>query len=365
MLSVKDIKFEFDKKIIEKLYSSKYFINTQKILEDNNLGDNVTLRFSHFNNNTYICGIHEVISLLKFSIPKKYHKDIKIYYLEDGSLTNKLDPILIIEGNYKYFGHLENVIDSILSRRTSVYNNCKQIIETIGCERFIFMSDRNDDYSLQQYDGYCAYLAGVKKFVTDSQINLFKEDNEISVLGTIPHALIQQFEGNLLNALLAYQKSFPNNFITALIDYHNDVVSEIKNLKENNFKKLDFVRIDTSKSLVDISLQKEYKNWKDDKSLYGVNPTLIKLVKKTLLSNGFDKTKIIISSGIDLNTIKEYEKQNLPIDIYGVGKFCTTLTTFYTGDIIKTNNVYEAKVGRNENIDHQIKKMNCIHLNEY
>ena len=122
------------------------------------------------------------------------------------------------------------------------------------------MADRTDDYVVQPYDGYAAYVGGIRNFVTEASVKYIKQFNNVKASGTIPHALIQQFKGDLPRAVKAYHQTFPQDKLVALIDYNNDVENEIINLKKSGIKDLDFIRIDTSANLVDFSIQRRYKN---------------------------------------------------------------------------------------------------------
>lgn len=348
------MKFKFDKKIKSKEYSSKYFINTQEIFKKEKLGKNVTLRFFHFQKNVCVCGVEECLQLLKFAISKQNLDKLNIYYVVDGTITNECEPVLIIQGNYKYFGHLENIIDSILSRRSSIATNCREYLKVVGSKKILFMADRSDDYLLQKYDGYAAYIGGIRHFCTKQHLELISDYKDIHYSGTTPHALIQQFGGDVSKAMVAYKKHFPKEKITALVDFNNDCVSEIHKLAHLNFK-ISYIRIDTSNKLVDKSLQTN--NWKNNKSLYGVNEKLIWLCRKELDKSKMHNTQIIVSSGLNLEKIKEFEENKVPIDVYGIGKSLLNINVNFTGDLIKDNNHYFAKVGRDEDIDHIIKTM--------
>ncbi len=351
------LKFKFDKKLKLKEYSSKYFISTQKIFKENNLGNDVTLRFFHFNDTAMVCGIEETIQLLKFCLTKKEFNSLQIWYEQDGSIIEKEKPVLIIRGNYQYFGHLENVIDGILSRRSSVANNCYRIINEIQEDKLLLMADRSDDYSLQKYDGYAAYIGGVKNFCTKQHIELIKNKSDVNYLGTVPHALIQQFNGQIDKALIAYQQSIKEGPIVALIDYNNDCLSEIQKIAKLPFK-IDSIRIDTSNKIVDKSLQ--VGNWKNKKELYGVCDKLILACRKELDKYNMHNTKIIVSSGINIDKIKHFKKNKIPVDFFGVGKSLLEVNVHFTGDLIKSNENYQAKFGRNNNIDNLIVKMKKI-----
>lgn len=167
---------------------------------------------------------------------------------------------------------LENIIDGILSRRCSVATNCMNAINTLlPHQNIIYMLDRNCDYFNQPYDGYAAYVAGIKYFVTQAQVKFFKQDPEVKVVGTIPHALIQQYENNLSKMIEDYATTNQTNQIYCLLDYENYALKTLEDLK-GSFHYLKGVRLDTSGSLADKSL--------NDASKKGVNVELIKLVKE-------------------------------------------------------------------------------------
>lgn len=346
-----DIKFCFDQDIKKGYYSSKYFLTTKKMLKNNKNSDDVTLKFFHFSDNITVCGIEECVQLIKFCIDKKAMKNIAIWGKKDGDLSRKKEPILVIRGDYKQFCYLENIIDGILSRRSSIATNCKRITNLIGSENMIFMGDRTDDYSIQAYDGYSAYYGGVRNFVTKKHIQFIKNDKNVKYIGTMPHAAIQQNNGNIVQALKSFIKTFGvNESRIALIDYNNDCISELNSIYKSNIK-IDFVRIDTSSSLIDKSLSRISANKKNKIDYSGVNHWLIKNVRNQLNQLDMHDTKIIVSSGLSYEKIIDLIKKKAPVDIYGIGKSLLNVFVNYTGDLIKIGNEYKSKVGRSQNIE--------------
>jgi nicotinate phosphoribosyltransferase len=288
-----------------------------------------------------VCGINETIALLKFSIPKQHLNKIKVYGYKDGDIVKPQTSILLIVGPYQYFGHLENVIDGILARRSSVCNNCYKVLQLIKPSQLLYMADRTDDYLIQPYDGYAAYVAGVRNFVTQASVSLIN-DKDVHVMGTMPHALIQQHRGDLSNALKNYVKEYGDKKAVALIDYHNDVEKEIKKLSLN-FSSLFAVRVDTSSNVIDKGLLKRYGNKKE---LYGINPKLVSLTRQTLDNCNFKHTKIIVSSGLNEAKIKDFIKAKSAVDFYGIGSSLITRNIHFTADLVELNNKHEAKFGR-------------------
>ena len=341
-------KFKFDSKIKEGYYSAVYFGKTTKIVKECiNSKQNCTMQFTFFGDEPVkVCGIEESVQMLKTMLGPKDFRKIKIFGVNDGDVVKPKTSVLLIQGPYYLFGIYENVIDGILARRSSVCNNCYKLLQVIDTKKVLFMADRTDDYLVQKYDGYSAYIGGIRNFVTPASAEYLKGIKDVTVSGTIPHALIQQFNGNLSSALKAYAKTFKNDKLVALIDYHNDVENEIISLAKSGIKKIDFIRIDTSKNIVDFSLQRRIKNWKLNKKLYGVNQYLVDIARKTLDKCGYKNTKIIVSSGLDVESIKNFIKVNSPIDAYGIGSSLITRNVHFSADLVMNDNKPESKYGR-------------------
>ncbi|HPS19138.1 MAG TPA: nicotinate phosphoribosyltransferase, partial [Bacilli bacterium] len=225
-------------------------------------------------------------------------------------------------------------------RRSSVATNVHEVMKVAGNVPVFSMADRQDDYYTQVGDGYATYVAGIKKVSTDAQGAWWGGKG----MGTMPHALIQICGGDVCKASDIYLKTYPNDNVTALIDYHNNVVRDSLILARHLGKRLSAVRIDTSKSLID--------HYFDDKDISGFDPhgvckELVFALRKALDEEGFDYVRIIVSSSFDAKKIKEWSKLKVPVSMYGVGTyFVNNMTCGFTGDLVNLDGRDEAKEGR-------------------
>ena len=167
----------------------------------------------------------------------------------------------------------------------------------------------------------------------------------------MPHALIQMCNGDILKACELYLKTFPEEKVTALIDYHNNVVEDSLKVARKLKRNLNAVRVDTSKALID--------HYFDDKDTSGFDPhgvckELIFALREALNKEGFDYVKIIVSSGFDIEKIKDFEEHNTPVDIYGVGTSLLDINIGFTGDLVSLNGVPQAKEGRKEHFSDRL-----------
>lgn len=331
--------FQFDQRIRDGFYSANYFLKTRKIVLDNLPNNLVTMQFFAREDDATLCGVDEVIALVhEFA---NNPENLEIYALNDGDIINANEPVLKITGRYEDYGYLESCIDGLLARRTSVATNVARVMKAVNGKKVINMADRQDDFINQIGDGYAAFIGGLINDSTDAMGYWWGGKG----MGTMPHALIQMCQGDILKASDYYLKSFPNEQVTALIDYHNNVVYDTIKLAKHLKGRLGAVRIDTSKSLID--------RYFDDKDTTGFDPhgvckELVFALRHELDKEGFNDVKIIVSSGFDVKKIMEFEEAKTPVDVYGVGTSLLKINVGFTGDLVKLNGNPEAKVGRKE-----------------
>lgn len=331
--------FRFDPRLKDGFFTANYFLKTRKIVLENIPDQMVTMQFFQREDDVMVCGLDECIALVhEFAMRPE---DLKIEALRDGDLIKSGEPVLKITGRYEDFGYLESMIDGILARRSSVATNTYRVMRELNGKGIINMADRQDEYNTQIGDGYAAYVAGLKADSTDA-MGLWWGGKG---LGTMPHALIQICDGDILKAADFYLKSFPEERVTALIDYHNDVVRDSLKIARHLGKKLKAVRIDTSKALID--------HYFDDKDTTGFDPhgvckELVFALREALDKEGFDDVKIIVSSGFTAEKIRDFESHGTPVDIYGVGTSLVKINIGFTGDLVRLNGKDQAKEGRRD-----------------
>lgn len=330
--------FEFEKSLGEGFYSANYFIKSRKIVAENEPGHIVTMQWFQRRDDSMLCGVDEAIALIHtFAV---HPEELKIVALNDGDIIQNMEPVLKVTGKYENFGFLESVIDGILARRSSVATNVYQVMKVIGDTPIFSMADRQDDYHTQIGDGYATYVGGIKKVSTDAQGYWWGGKG----MGTMPHALIEVCGGDICKAADVYHKTYPNEKVTALIDYRNDVVTDSLLLARHLGHELNGVRIDTSKSLID--------HYFDDKDTSGFDPhgvckELVFALREALDKEGFDYVKIIVSSSFDAKKIELWNKLQVPVSMYGVGTFfVNNMTCGFTGDLVELDGHEEAKEGR-------------------
>ncbi|MDW2835009.1 nicotinate phosphoribosyltransferase [Mesomycoplasma ovipneumoniae] len=314
-------------------YISDYFLDSQKILAKFNPKNIVILQFFQRRDFAVIGGMDEV---LKFLVDNTDYKKYKIRYLQDGSRVKKREIVLELEGPLHLFGHVEGIIDGILSRSTSIATNAFLCKKAANNKEIIFMADRSDHYLMHQIDGKAAKIGGISIFSNLAQSGKSETKN----FGSMPHSLIQNFDGDLIKASQAYRKIFPDNPLVALVDFNNNVIEESLAVLAEFGENLAGVRVDTSSNIADQMFEDPKK---DD---FGINAKLIKKLREELDKNNGQHVKIIASSGLNPMKIRELEEQNAPVDFYGVGEYMLQIRNHFSADATVLNGKRLAKFGR-------------------
>ena len=130
--------------------------------------------------------------------------------------------------------------------------------------------------------------------------------------------------------------------VTVLVDFENDSVRTALEVADALGDRLWGVRLDTSESLVDRSLWGELGDFQPT----GVNERLVWKVRNALDEHGYDRLRIVVSGGFNVEKISYFEDKGVPVDAYGVGSSLIRGSNDFTADIVLTDGKPSAKVGR-------------------
>jgi nicotinate phosphoribosyltransferase len=317
----------------------------------------------------------------------------------DGDPT-KVQPVIKVRGRYRDFALIETPSLGILTRSSRVATNVYETLVASRGKPVLFFPARFDMHEVQAADGY-AYNIAVQRFNLDKESDLgpfVSTDAQGDWWGgagggTVAHAAIASFLGDTAEAMMQFAHILPAHIPRiALVDFNNDSVRDTlrvldslfakykelidaKNEAEAQKYKLYGVRLDTSGSLRDVSVQPL-----GDVALdLGVNPRLVFNVRQAI-DNAWERwnlpdrwkeaakefcqsVKIVVSGGFNPEKIRKFEKLEVPVDIYAVGSYLfnnsDATSTDYTADVVRVKIHGEwidmAKVGRkageNENLE--------------
>jgi nicotinate phosphoribosyltransferase len=327
-------------------YSDAYFNFTKQLLEERGRHPRVLMQVFQ-KQRSVLGGIDEAIAVLKLCSGRRADGGgwedgfgaLEVRALYEGDEIEPWEPVLVIEGDYSLFAHLETVYLGVLARRTLVMRNVRAVSEAAGGKEILFFPARHDHWLVQTGDGWAAHVAGAIGVSTDAQASWWGGRG----VGTVPHGLIAAFGGDTVAAAREFADRFADEMnVTVLVDFDNDSVGTSLAVADALGDRLWGVRLDTSENLVDRSLVDEMGAFRPT----GVNIQLVERVRGALDAGGHEHVRIVVSGGFDVEKIRSFEDAGAPVDAYGVGSSLLRGSNDFTADVVEVDGRPCAKVGR-------------------
>lgn len=351
--------FQFDPRIRDGWLTDRYFVRTMRTLAHADRDPSVTMQF-FAKRHGVVAGLYECVRMLQTQLAPGYaFEELEVWTLLEGERVEPWEVAFRITGRYRAFAHLETPLDGVLSRRSLIATNVARAVAAANGTPVVYFGPRHDDWRIQTPDGYAARVGGGESVSSDAGGAWWGAEG----VGTMPHALIAAFDGDVVEATLAFaryvREEEPEVPVVSLVDYDNDCVHDslaVARAMREEFGDgvLEAVRLDTSSKLIDRSLLQDPELWGRE-DLQGVNPHLVRKVRAALDAEGFDYVGIFVSGGFTPAKIRRFEEEDLPITGYGVGSSLLghgdpaegVVTNFdYTADIVELEGRPQAKVGR-------------------
>jgi len=336
-------------KVRDSWYSDSYFALTKELLEAEGRSPAVTMQV-FAKKRGLLGGIDEAVAVLKLCAGRPDGSGgwengwdrLRVSALHEGDEIEPDETVMLIEGDYTLFAHLETVYLGTLARRSLVMTNVRRVVEAGGGKPILFFPARHDHWLVQTGDGWAAHVAGAIGVSTDAQASWWGGRG----VGTIPHSLIASYGGDTVAAARAFCRRFGEEVnVVSLVDFHNDSVADAIAVADAIGKELWGVRLDTSERLVDRSLAAAAREHGED-GLRGVNVELVRRVREALDDAGHGHVKIVVSGGFTAEKIEGFEEAGAPVDSYGVGSALLRGSFDFTADIVCLEGEPAAKVGR-------------------
>jgi nicotinate phosphoribosyltransferase len=187
--------------------------------------------------------------------------------------------------------------------------------------------------------------------------------------GTMPHALIG-YAGSTVRAAEMFHETFPTEGLTVLVDYFGREISDglavCRRFPELAAGGKLAVRLDThggrflegldpaeSYAVLERRAPGAIRRYRSDTELRylvgtGVSAAAIWRMREALDDAGFQRVRIIVSSGFNVDKCRVMADTKAPIDVVGTGSFIPDLwsETYATADIVEYDGVPMVKVGR-------------------
>jgi nicotinate phosphoribosyltransferase len=305
-----------------------------------------------------LSGMDESIALLKLAVED--WNSLVVHALYDGDRANAGETVMTIEGPYDVLAGLQPPILGTLARRTVVSTNARAFVEAARPKLVLAFPRRHSHWVLEAGDALSAQIGGAMTLAADPVPPGAgpKPSPHLPPLAMVGHALIGAFGGDTLAAARAFAAHLaaadsgaatpppggaPAESVQVVVpvDYENDSVRTALEVTRALEGRVWGVQLATSENLVDVSIIPAMGTFQPT----GVNPQLIWNVRNALDAEGFGDVKILASSGVTLERIKDFEDDGVPVDAYGIGAALLAGRTGFTADVVELDRPLRLRVG--------------------
>ena len=187
--------------------------------------------------------------------------------------------------------------------------------------------------------------------------------------GTMPHAFIG-YAGSTLRAAEMFDEAFPDTPMTVLVDYFGQEISDSLAVSKRFPHRVEAgtlaVRLDTpgsryiegldptaSYAVLERHAPDAVRGYRSESELSylvgaGVTAAAIWRLREALNQAGYQKVRIVASSGFGPAKCRILAEANTPVDVIGTGSYLPSIwsETYATADIIEYDGVARVKIGR-------------------
>jgi nicotinate phosphoribosyltransferase len=356
-------------------YTDKYFVKTREVAH--RFGD-VDATYAIFMRRPVLCTPKLALDWLQ-EIGRTRGVDFAIELcFAEGDWVGAGEPLMYVSGPFAELVDLETVFLQKLGPPCVAAFNAFLMCTDLPYVGFLAMDARHcAGAEMADMMAYAASVGSAKAkreanalgFIgnaTDATAHYFGNERG---LGTMPHALIG-YAGSTLRAAEMFHETFPDDPLYALVDYFGREVTEslevcraFSDLAQQGRLgiRLDthggrFVEgLDTASSYAVLERRcpqgiRTYRTETELRWLVGTGVTAAAIfhLREQLDQAGFDRVKIIASSGFDPRKCKLMASVRAPIDIIGTGSYLPELwsETYATADVIAYNGQPRVKIGR-------------------
>lgn len=297
---------------------------------------------------------------------------------KEGDWVGAGEPMIYIRGSFAALVDLETMFLQKLGAACVAAYNAHAMCEELPQVAFLAMDARHcAGTEMADLMAYAASVgsetarrrAGAVGFIgnaTDATAHYF---GKAEGLGTMPHALIG-YAGSTVRAAEMFHETFPDQQLVVLVDYFGQEITDALEVC-HRFPDLAAegrigVRLDThggryvegldtqaSYDVLERNAPKAIRGYRTEAELKhligtGVSAAAIWYTRERLNNAGFQKVRIIASSGFSPAKCKVMALASAPIDVIGTGSYLPAEwnETYATADVVEYDGEARVKVGR-------------------
>jgi nicotinate phosphoribosyltransferase len=295
----------------------------------------------------------------------------------EGSWVGAGEPLAYITGSFAALSDLETLFLQKIGAACVAAHNAFQMCVALPKAAFLAMDARHcAGAEMQEIMAYAAAVGsraaqaeGARGFVGNANDWTAHYFGASLGYGTMPHALIG-YAGSTLRAAEMFVATFPDDDLTVLVDYFGrevtDALEVCRHFHEMAHGGRMAVRLDThgGRFLEGLDPQESYavlerhapgalRRYRSQTELRyligtGVSSAAVWKMREALDEAGFEKVRIVASSGFGVEKCSVMADANTPVDVVGTGSFIPEQwsETYATADIVSYDGEPMVKVGR-------------------
>jgi nicotinate phosphoribosyltransferase len=302
--------------------------------------------------------------------------DVELMYPE-GEWVGAGEPLAYISGSLVQLSDLETIFLQRIGPASVAAHNAYQMCLALPDVAFMAMEARHcAGAEMQDMMAYAASVGseaakqeGAKGFVGNANDGTAHWFGRSHGYGTMPHSLIG-YAGSTVRSAEMFRETFPDEPMTVLVDYFGREVSDGLAVCERfpdmaAAGQLAF-RLDThggrflegldpaeSYAVLERHAPGAIRRYRSDAELRylvgtGVSAAAIWRMREAMDNAGFDKVRIVASSGFGVEKCRVMADARAPINVVGTGSFIpdSWSETYATADIVAYDGVPMVKIGR-------------------
>ena len=302
--------------------------------------------------------------------------DVDLIY-QEGDWVGAGEPIVYLTGSLVHLSDLETILLQKIGPACVAAHNAYQMALSLPEAAFLAMEARHcAGAEMQDMMSYAASVGseaarreGAKGFIGNANDGTAHWFGAVRGFGTMPHSLIG-YAGSTVRAAEMFRETYPDEPMTVLVDYFGREVTDglavcVRFPDVAAAGALSF-RLDThgGRFLEGLDPAESYavleryapgaiRRYRSDSELRalvgtGVSAAAIWHMREALDQAGFDKVRIVASSGFGVEKCRVMADARVPVDVVGTGSFIPDSwhETYATADIVEYDGVPMVKIGR-------------------
>ncbi|PPQ32403.1 nicotinate phosphoribosyltransferase [Rhodopila globiformis] len=301
---------------------------------------------------------------------------IDLIYRE-GDWVGAGEPIGYITGSLVQLSDLETILLQKIGSACVAAHNAYQMAMALPHVVFLAMEARHcAGAEMQDMMSYAAAVGseaakreGAKGFIGNANDATAHWFGAPRGFGTMPHSLIG-YAGSTVRAAEMFRETFPDEPMTVLVDYFGREITDALavcarfpdmaaagqlgfRLDTHGGRFLEGLDPAESYAVLERHAPGAIRRYRSDSELRalvgtGVSAAAIWRMREALDQAGYDKVKIVASSGFGVEKCRVMADAKAPIDVVGTGSFIPEVwqETYATADIVEYDGVPMVKIGR-------------------